>query len=720
MKIKRIGFKKKKAVRAFLIGATFTIGLSLMACGTKSETSSSTEPPATDLSVADLVANHGTATDKFLTELVLDDIVKASVGEYREADLLDLSFDLGDGQAKTLESVAAVFTYKEGDERLWNVNQMQFGTDVDLNQIAQYDENKSALGKIVDEARVSPVFEKKYDPLEAFMNDERATAIFENIIDSGEKPVHLALEEAGEPQEVAIYDDSIKTLICYDYNLVVQTEDSLKSYRMWVRYNEDLDKFIENLETQKDYKIRETSEHWTFDTRRTIKEYEKETFDIPDKIGNIGELLEKYPTETYAFLDSCTAGIVEEVTGSQHNEDSLKYVRYDIGDNALKELNALEIEFIVSSGGNKETYYRADLQLDKPTSLDDIANSQATIDIGHIEKTSFGYDARENFLRQELVDSLLKKVGMGTETAVHALMNFDSWEMIVLSDVGSIEYSFKVTEGASDSETIGYINDASESEIVLSKTNRIPSNAYISQHYVEKGYSIDTIGEALKYRSETIKENLDVLFHKMFRRYYSDLSIVPLGYKWDLGEAKDGKLSDARLLFIEGIGDNIRGYRVWNQLNESRLGLDLSLETITTPHSFDDYVLPYSPKTEFIFSYDTNYPSFYPLGVYDRLIKLVAEKTFTDGFDFSEALVLVKVGSSLHETFGEARSFHSVFITDQGIREFLIYVDLVQGADTEEKYIEKVNQGLFTVQFTNFASLDFSEYQIDKDLTSSL
>ncbi len=305
-KAKKLGFKILSGIVS--LGFAFSLGLTLTAC--------SNEPQVQVENVSTLVEEYYTDTKSFLDNEVLEDVVKFSTGTYDSSKLIDATYDLGNGEQKSLGSIKVIFTYKNGEERLYNINEMTFETGVDLSKIAEYDTNKTELAQIADDATISTQYTTTYNAVESVQNDALAEAIFENVVKSNENIVHLTLKNNGERLFELV--DNGKQTICYRYTLIAQTETSVKSYDIAVRKQDSIQQMIDGLTNSNNFKLLETIDIENVETTIEYKRYEKEGIEVPpvvEKIDNIGELLQDYSAETYTFLDNQTKNVATAVVG---------------------------------------------------------------------------------------------------------------------------------------------------------------------------------------------------------------------------------------------------------------------------------------------------------------------------------------------------------------------------------------------------------------------
>lgn len=708
-KPKRLAFKNKIIAGILALGLAFGLGATLTACGPDEPT----PPPVTISNVTQLVQEYDEQTDKFLNNEVLEDAVKYSTGTYDEEKLLDATYDLGDGNSKTLNSVKVIFTYKDGDDRLYNVNEMKFDTSIDLGKIANYDQNQTELAQIADDATISNQYTTTYNVNESVQNDKLAEAIYKNVVKSNETATHLTLKNNGE-----IYfalGGSTKVSLCNQYELVAQTNSSVKSYDLVIKQQDSIEDMISSLSNPNNYKLRETRDIENIETSVVYKEYEKENVDVPppvEEIDNIGELLKDHATETYAFLNKQTEKAVEKIVG-EYNKQNVKAVRYDIGDNSKEELDNVKVEIVVAdpSVEGKETYYRATVNFVSPVDLNEIAENGektvAEVENANIEDT-FEYNAKEMYFRQGIVDALMEIAGVN-ENDGHVMVDFGAdnagettFTMLVSSEAGVTEYDITVATGANEAETIQNIKDAGmmDNEYSVIQFN----NAYTEQEYKEQEYTIENIEEALEYYSEQINANLQPVLNYVVNNFITRNANI-LSYKIDLGDVVDGKITDIKLgIEYNDTRTNNNAYMIYNvtlptELTVNNLldksvieNLKLSNDNITQEYSYI-----YNPATQ---------------GDKDDFIKAVVNKFDPDFNLESEDVKLIYTdnGSTLDDDYGTCRNFKIVAISNEGVRQYSIITPNIQ----DSELIDYISRGAF--KLNGKVELDFFDNQINVEV----
>lgn len=704
-KPKRLAFKNKIIAGILALGLAFGLGATLTACGPDEPT----PPPVTISNVTQLVQEYDEQTDKFLNNEVLEDAVKYSTGTYDEEKLLDATYDLGDGNSKTLNSVKVIFTYKDGDDRLYNVNEMKFETSIDLGKIANYDQNQTELAQIADDATISNQYTTTYNVNESVQNDKLAEAIYKNVVKSNETATHLTLKNIELGGYFILNGEDT---LCNKYELIAQTAKSVKSYEVLVKAQDSIEDMISSLSNPNNYKLRETRDIENIETSVVYKEYEKENVDVPppvEEIDNIGELLKDHATETYAFLNEQTEKAVEKIVG-EYNKQNVKAVRYDIGDNSKTELDNVKVEIVVAdpSVEGKETYYRATVNFASPVDLNEIANGIYTekVENANIEDT-FEYNAKEMYFRQGIVDALMEIAGVN-ENDGHVMVDFGAdnagettFTMLVSSEAGVTEYDITVATGANEAETIQNIKDAGimDNEYSVIQFN----NAYTEQEYKEQEYTIENIEEALEYYSDQINANLQPVYEAVLDRANAKAENVT-DYRWDLGEVVDGNIQNIKLAFNQKLTESQSGYMVYtvklpNAVAVGDLLKSDTFKNISIPKGniVNDYTYGYNQSTQ---------------GDKDDFIKAVVNKFDPDFNLESEDVKLIYTdnGVGLDDDYNECRRFTVITISNEGVREYYITTPNIQ----DSELIDYISRDAF--KLNNKKELDFSDNQINVEV----
>lgn len=707
-KPKRLAFKNKIIAGILALGLAFGLGATLTACGPDEPT----PPPVTISNVTQLVQEYDEQTDKFLNNEVLEDAVKYSTGTYDEEKLLDATYDLGDGNSKTLNSVKVIFTYKDGDDRLYNVNEMKFETSIDLGKIANYDQNQTELAQIADDATISNQYTTTYNINESVQNDKLAEAIYKNVVKSNETATHLTLKNNGVVSDNL--EGGMVLYNCNKYELIAQTAKSVKSYEVLVKAQDSIEDMISSLSNPNNYKLRETRDIENIETSVVYKEYEKENVDVPppvEEIDNIGELLKDHATETYAFLNKQTEKAVEKIVG-EYNKQNVKAVRYDIGDNSKEELDNVKVEIVVAdpSVEGKETYYRATVNFVSPVDLNEIAENGektvAEVENANIEDT-FEYNAKEMYFRQGIVDALMEIAGVN-ENDGHVMVDFGAdnagettFTMLVSSEAGVTEYDITVATGTNEAETIQNIKDAgimdNEQSVIIF------NNAYTEQEYKEQEYTIENIEEALEYYSEQINANLQTIYDAVINKFGRGYEVN--SYKIDLGEVVDGKISNIKfgISYTDPRNDN-NGYRIYNVTLPTEITVNNLLDKsvienlkLSDDNIKQEYSYIYNPATQ---------------GDKDDFIKAVVNKFDPDFNLESEDVKLIYTdnGSTLDDDYGTCRNFKIVAISNEGVRQYSIITPNIQ----DSELIDYISRDAF--KLNGKVELDFFDNQINVEV----
>ena len=701
-KPKRLAFKNKIIAGILALGLAFGLGATLTACGPDEPT----PPPVTISNVTQLVQEYDEQTDKFLNNEVLEDAVKYSTGTYDEEKLLDATYDLGDGNSKTLNSVKVIFTYKDGDDRLYNVNEMKFETSIDLGKIANYDQNQTELAQIADDATISNQYTTTYNINESVQNDKLAEAIYKNVVKSNETATHLTLKNIELGGYFILNGEDT---LCNKYELIAQTAKSVKSYEVLVKAQDSIEDMISSLSNPNNYKLRETRDIENIETSVVYKEYEKEDVPPPvEEIDNIGELLKDHATETYAFLNKQTEKAVEKIVG-EYNKQNVKAVRYDIGDNSKTELNNVKVEIVVAdpSVEGKETYYRATVNFASPVDLNEIAENGektvAKVENANIEDT-FEYNAKEMYFRQGIVDALMEIAGVN-ENDGHVMVDFGAdnagettFTMLVSSEAGVTEYDITVATGTNEAETIQNIKDAgimdNEQSVIIF------NNAYTEQEYKEQEYTIENIEEALEYYSEQINANLQTIYDAVINKFGRGYEVN--SYKIDLGEVVDGKISNIKfgISYTDPRNDN-NGYRIYNVTLPTEITVNNLLDKsvienlkLSDDNIKQEYSYIYNPATQ---------------GDKDDFIKAVVNKFAPDFNIESEDVKLIYKdnGTQLDNDYGQGRFLSVVVISNEGVREYNIITPNIE----DSELIDYISRDAF--KLNGKVELDFSDNQIN-------
>ena len=690
--------KFKVLTSVFSLGLALGLGVTLTACNTNN-------PPKTPTilveNVSALVDDYYQDTKSFLDNEVLEDVVKFSTTTYDETKLIDATYDLGNGEQESLGFVKVIFTYKNGEDRLYNINEMTFETGIDLSKIADYDANKTELAQIADDATISTRYTTTYDAVESVQNDALAEAIFKNVIKSNENIVHLTLKNMGSNEEVV--DDVIYPF--NKYELIAQTDKSVKSYNISIKSQDNVSDMIASLSDSKNYKLKNSTDIENVETTIEYKRYKKEDIKVPpiiEEIDNIGELLQDYSAETYTFLDKLTEDVATAVVG-EYSQNNLKALKYDIGEDSKTTLDNVKVELVYSDSlvEGKETYYRATINFASPIDLNAIADGTATATVANAsDKYTFDYNAKEMYFRQGLVDALVAKTGYTLTDNSHVMVQFGedvngttAYNMVISSDAGYNEYEFEVPTGVNEAETIKNIESY---DVITLQTSSSTVNGYIQTSYTKQEYTIDDIDEALTFYSEQINANLQPVYDYVLNNFITKNAHV-LSYKIDLGEVVDGKVQNLKFAY---------SYKDTRTNNNAFMVFDVKLpKALTINDLFDKSVIDnvklsdQNVNQEYSFIYDTTLQ-----GDKDDFIKAVGRKLAEADFDVENSTLLYT------ETPGmTTRGFQIVLISEHGVREFNIAVPKGVSDDELVNSVEDLIEG-------TSKSVNFTENQINVDL----
>ena len=689
--------KFKVLTSVFSLGLALGLGVTLTAC--------TNNPPTTPTilveNVSALVDDYYQDTKSFLDNEVLEDVVKFSTTTYDETKLIDATYDLGNGEQESLGFVKVIFTYKNGEDRLYNINEMTFETGIDLSKIADYDANKTELARIADDATISTRYTTTYDAVESVQNDALAEAIFKNVIKSNENIVHLTLKNMGSNEEVV--DDVIYPF--NKYELIAQTDKSVKSYNISIKSQDNINDMIASLTDSKNYKLKNSTDIENVETTIEYKEYKKEDIKVPpvvEKIDNIGELLQDYSAETYTFLDKLTENVATAVVG-EYSQNNLKALKYDIGEDSKTTLDNVKVEVVYSDSlvEGKETYYRATITFASPIDLNDIADGTATATVANAsDKYTFDYNAKEMYFRQGLVDALVAKTGYTLTDNSHVMVQFGedvngttAYNMVISSDAGYNEYEFEVPTGVNEAETIKNIESY---DVITLQTSSSTVNGYIQTSYTKQEYTIDNIDEALTFYSEQINANLQPVYDYVYNNFLGSTVDVK-SYKIDLGEVVDGKIQNLKFAYTyKDTRTNADFYMVYNV----ELPTALTVNDLLNKSAIENLTLSRRDVSrEYSFDYDATLQ-----GDKDDFIKAVGRKLAEADFDVENSTLLYT------ETPGmTTRGFQIVLISEHGVREFNIAVPKGVSDDELVNAVEDLIEG--TSQ-----SVDFTDNQINVNL----
>ena len=690
--------KFKVLTSVLSLGFALGLGATLTACNNNIQPG---PPSGLVENVSALVDDYYQDTKSFLDNEVLEDVVKFSTTTYDETKLIDATYDLGNGEQESLGFVKVIFTYKNGEDRLYNINEMTFETGIDLSKIADYDANKTELAQIADDATISTRYTTTYDAVESVQNDALAEAIFENVIKSNENIVHLTLKNMGSNEEVV--DDVIYPF--NKYELIAQTDKSVKSYNISIKAQDNVNDMIASLTDSKNYKLKNSTDIENLETTIEYKEYKKEDIEVPpvvEKIDNIGELLQDYSAETYTFLDNQTKNVVEAVVG-EYSQNNLEALKYDIGEDSKTALDNVKVELVYSDSlvEGKETYYRATITFASPIDLNAIADGTATATVANAsDKYTFDYNAKEMYFRQGLVDALVAKTDYTLTDDAHVMVQFGedvngttAYNMVISSDAGYNEYEFEVPTGVNEAETIKNIESY---DVITLQTSSSTANGYIQTSYEKQEYTIDDIDEVLTFYSEQINANLQFVYNYVLNNFITKNAHV-LSYKIDLGEVVDGKVQNLKFVYsYKDKRTNNNAFMVFDVKLPNALTINDLLDKsvidnvkLSDQNVNQEYSYIYNPTTQ---------------GDKDDFIKAVGRKLAEADFDVENSTLLYT------ETPGmTTRGFQIVLISEHGVREFNIAVPKGVSDDELVNSVEDLIEG-------TSKSVDFTDNQINVEL----
>ena len=109
-----------------------------------------------------------------------------------------------------------------------------------MDDIADYENNKTALAQAVDGATVSDEYTATYNVAESVQNDALAEAIFGKVVKSNEKAVRLILKD----NRVIEYPFSDGRYRCNKFEFIAQTESGIKTYNMLIKEQDSLEDYI--------------------------------------------------------------------------------------------------------------------------------------------------------------------------------------------------------------------------------------------------------------------------------------------------------------------------------------------------------------------------------------------------------------------------------------------------------------------------------------------
>lgn len=268
------------------------------------------------------------------------------------------------------------------------------------------------------------------------------------------------------------------------FELIVQTENYIKSYDVVIKNQDSQEELIASVADPSNYRVVGTTDITEVGTYIIKKAFEKEDIYIPpfvDPIKNVEELLQDHIETVQNFLKAQTNTAITKVIG-QYDEDNIKSVRWDIGSSTNTTIPSVSFEFTIKDATviGKETYHRVIFEYAGPINLNDIANDYLSAStaienaiINADEEIEFEYNAREQFYRQSLTEALEDKVSVPGNSQVMIEFNEDVvgalnktiYIVAICRENVYVEYSVEVVLGATDEETIANLSSAEVNEI---------------------------------------------------------------------------------------------------------------------------------------------------------------------------------------------------------------------------------------------------------------
>ncbi len=664
--------------------------------------------------VADLVSNYSDSTDNFLDTEILEKVANFSINDYDKQNLLSASYDLGDNTKTTLESVKVIFTYKDGDNRLYCINEITFDSGIALAQIAEYNKNQNQITRIVNDATISNIYTMTYLIKDDIQNEQLAKEFYEKVIKSQEVPTRLIIKYIGE--RAFPLDGGMVIYRCNEYDLLVETNNTIKSYNIIIRQDK-MENMINNLEEENSKKILETTDILSKQTQIIYKDYVKENISVPPyvpPVDDIEELLSEFPNETSVFLKSQTDTIIEKVTG-ETKRDNIKYYKCSIGGNTVTKVEFLLVEIIASdpSVEGKETYYYAIIYFDTPIKLVDIANKTASPTIKNVTiEEEFEYNARLMFLKSNTMDAVIERVLKQHDfDPEHSIImincvqkdnRYVDYNVIVLSGYRGFSYSIEgLPIGGTEQETIENIkNNLGNSSYYYFNTL---DNTITEIEYVREEYTYKDVAELLEYKYDIVKNNVQPIVDYVVNNNITSTANL-LSYKIALGEAIDGKISNIKLcLDFNDTSINKNTYSVY----KVALPNQLSITDLLDSSNFDNLNLSsQNVVEEYSYTYDST-----TQGDKDEFVKAVT-LYFDEKFDVEGENVKYLYtfqGEKPDEDYITGYYYQIVTISSAGIREYKI----IMPNENVDEYVDMVSRDAFKLQNGGIFELDFPNNQIN-------
>lgn len=663
--------------------------------------------------ITELLNKFSTSVTEFIKNDVLEDSVKYSMGEYADANLVNASFDLGEGSKKSLESVELTFTYKgEDNTRAYYVNETTFNQAIELNKIAEYDKNKTELASAADNATVSTIYSLSYDGYENQQNASLAKALYNKVV-GATTDAKLILEDKGTtPYPV---EGGQKMFICHNYNLVATTNDKVTTYTIYVKDAADIEA---SLNDSTNYKLARTKEVASYNNNVQYKNV-NDSFTAPTiQVSNMAELVKNYSTELNTFLASTVENVVKTTAGS-YNAANITALSWDIGDDNQTSLPSAALSFTVKNDASHETVYRAEVTFGSDLSLDAIAksDSKALAEASSALSVSKTFEIKTNtedqFYRQGFINAVASRIGINlTDTRVmlsEATVNGSNlvYNMAFERETGLVGYTVTVENASSEQ---GIIANVANSRISQTDAIAYSDNVVVVKDYQAPTYTASDVKTLLAASGDIVKENLAPVYDKVLREHfgnnYESRKDSVQSYSWDIEDAVNGKVQNLKLAFLANNINGTKGITVY----KVKLGTALNVVDLLDANKLSNASTTITG--EYTFSYNEN-----EQGTSENysLANAVAEALVNDGFDYSSSKGTVRIvtdeGVTNDSDWSTARSFKVVLMNSTGIREFYIstpnkasITDIVK--DIENGKIKTVSQKV----------VDFAGNTIEVDL----
>ena len=674
---------KKVIAGLCAMGLALGIGIGCTACNTTPTPTPGPgpidpNPPIVQVVVVEdineLLSDYSGEVTKFIKNDVLEDSIKYSVGEYVDANLVNASFDLGEGSKTSLESVQLTFTYKgEDNTRSYYVNETTFDKAIELNKIAEYDKNKTELAQAADNATVSTTYSLSYDGYENKENSSLSKALYNKVVGMTTN-ANLILEDKGTvPYPV---EGGSRMFLCHNYNLVASTGENVTTYTIYVKDSADIEA---SLNDSTNYKLAKTKVVAEYENNKEYKNVQ-DSFTAPTiQVSNVGELVKNYSTELNSFLASNVENIVRTAAGS-YNASNITALTWDVGADNKTSLPNVSISFTVKNDASHETVYRADVEFATNLSLDAIAkeDSKALAEASSAISISKTFEIKTNtedqFYRQGFIKAVADRIGINlTDTRVmlsDATVNGSNlvYKMAFERETGLVGYSVTVENASSEQGIIANVASAR-----ISQTDAIAysDNLVVVKEYEAPTYTATDVKTLLATNGDVITENLTPVYENVLKKQYGNnyetRKDLVQSYSWDIEDAVDGKVQNLKLTFLEGTSDGGRSIYVY----KVNLGAGLAVNDLLDANKVANTTT--TQTREYFFNYNENDQH---TAENSALAGAVAEALVKDGFDYSSSLGTVKLvtdeGVTNDSDWSTARRFKVVFMNSTGIREFYI------------------------------------------------